>query len=269
MEVINSSASSLSYLPSSLLSIFTNTFILSILIIICIVILLIYIINNQSSQNIQIGLAILSLLIFLILFVPWFLNIFFNINILTYFSTKKLDVVIDKQVQNEPSPMISNILERKKQVFNIPKNIYTYSDAKALCKAYNAELATYEQIESAYKQGGEWCNYGWSQNQLALYPTQLNTYNNLQKIKGHENDCGRPGINGGYMSNPQLRFGVNCYGYKPMIDADEEKYMKEKQNNLYPKTVQDIQEDNKIKQYENQINQIIISPFNYFKWSNF
>ena len=31
----------------------------------------------------------------------------------------------------------------------------------------------------------------------------------LQKIKGHEHDCGRPGINGGYIDNPNVRFGVN------------------------------------------------------------
>jgi hypothetical protein len=36
---------------------------------------------------------------------------------------------------------------------------------------------------------------------MALYPTQYNTWKELQKIKGHENDCGRPGINGGYMIN--------------------------------------------------------------------
>ena len=29
--------------------------------------------------------------------------------------------------------------------------------------------------------------------------------------------CGLPGINGGYIDNPNIRFGVNCYGYKPKI----------------------------------------------------
>ena len=27
--------------------------------------------------------------------------------------------------------------------------------------------------------------------------------------------CGNPGINGGYFANPDLKFGVNCYGIKP------------------------------------------------------
>ena len=33
--------------------------------------------------------------------------------------------------------------------------------------------------------------------------------------KGHENDCGRPGINGGYIDNHNVKFGINCYGHKP------------------------------------------------------
>merc|ERR1711904_243505 len=83
------------------------------------------------------------------------------------------------------------------QVFNIPGNNYTYDDAKALCKAYGGKLATYSQIEDAYKSGAEWCNYGWSDNQMAFYPTQKSTWKKLQKIKGHKHDCGRPGVNGG------------------------------------------------------------------------
>ena len=54
-------------------------------------------------------------------------------------------------------------------------NDYSFEDAKSLCKAYGAELATYSQIEDAYKNGAEWCNYGWSANQMAFYPTQKTT----------------------------------------------------------------------------------------------
>ena len=39
----------------------------------------------------------------------------------------------------------------------------------------------------------------------------------LQKRKGHKHDCGRPGINGGYIGNTNIKYGVNCYGYKPKI----------------------------------------------------
>ena len=57
------------------------------------------------------------------------------------------------------------------EVFNVSRNNYTYDEAKALCKAYGAKLATYNQIEDAYKSGAEWCNYGWSADQMAFYPT--------------------------------------------------------------------------------------------------
>ena len=79
--------------------------------------------------------------------------------------------IIEKEVN-----IVENSLE-KPEVFNIPDNIYTYDDAKAICKAYDAKLATYNQIENAYNQGGEWCSYGWSSDQMILYPTQKKTYN--------------------------------------------------------------------------------------------
>lgn len=151
------------------------------------------------------------------------------------------------------------------QVFNIPGNYYDYTSAKAVCQAYNAELATYDQVEAAYNSGGEWCNYGWSAGQLALFPTQKDTYNKLQQIKGHENDCGRPGVNGGYMANPQIKFGVNCYGVKPPIN-DMEKTMMDTQVQ-YPETMEDVIFQKKVNYWKNKINEILISPFNRTTWS--
>jgi hypothetical protein len=105
----------------------------------------------------------------------------------------------------------------KQQVFNIPGNYFNYTDAKSLCKAEGARLATYSEVEDAYNNGAEWCNYGWSEGQMALFPTQKTSYDKLQKIEGHEKDCGRPGVNGGYIENPNLQYGANCYGYKPRM----------------------------------------------------
>lgn len=102
-----------------------------------------------------------------------------------------------------------------KQVFNVANNKYTYSEAQAVCNAYDADLATYDQIEQSYLNGGEWCNYGWSADQMAFFPTQKSTWNNLQQDPSMKNACGRPGINGGFMGNPNIRFGANCYGVKP------------------------------------------------------
>ena len=151
-----------------------------------------------------------------------------------------------------------------KQVFNVPGNNYTYHDAKALCKAYGAKLATYSQIENAYKSGAEWCNYGWSEDQLALYPTQISTWKKLKKIKGHEHDCGRPGVNGGFIKNKRVRFGVNCYGNKPNATPEEKKLMKVA--TPYPLTPKDMRMNKLIKKYKNNLDNILVSPFNYKKW---
>jgi hypothetical protein len=151
------------------------------------------------------------------------------------------------------------------QVFNIPGNYYGYEDAKTLCTAYGARLANYQEVEDSYNKGGEWCNYGWSDGQMALFPTQATTYNNLQTIKGHEHDCGRPGVNGGYMANPRLKFGVNCYGYKPKINQEEEQLMQV--NTAYPKTEKDILFEKRVDYWKSKISDILVSPFNYNTWS--
>jgi len=153
----------------------------------------------------------------------------------------------------------------KGQVFNIPGNEYTYSDAKALCKAYGSKVATYNQIENAYKSGAEWCNYGWSADQLALFPTQKSTWHNLQKIKGHEHDCGRPGINGGFIKNPNVRFGVNCFGNKPDITEEEQNLMNSA--TPYPLTKEDRKVNSLVKKFKNNIPNILVSPFNYKSWT--
>jgi hypothetical protein len=142
------------------------------------------------------------------------------------------------------------------EVFNVSNNRYTYEDAQAICKAYDAKLATYDQIENAYNNGAEWCNYGWSAGQMILFPTQKATWEKLQKADenrpdvsnapgtgkqnvkapSHKNDCGRPGVNGGYIANPYVRFGVNCFGKKPAATDADKVRMNARQNQIYPKT---------------------------------
>ena len=152
-----------------------------------------------------------------------------------------------------------------KEVFHIPGNKYTYCDAKSVCKAFGARLASFNEVEEAYDNGAQWCSYGWSKDQLALFPTQKSTYNMLKKKKGHEHDCGRPGINGGYIKNQNVRFGVNCYGHKPEITPKEEKMMASLSSP--PVTKQEKQLNKKAKYYKSKIQDILIAPFNKNKWS--
>lgn len=170
----------------------------------------------------------------------------------------KVDITVESP-ELEKAPVI------EKEVFHIPGNKYTYEDAKAMCKAYNSDLASYDQIKKSHSSGGEWCSYGWSKDQLTLFPTQRSTYDKLKKIKGHENDCGRPGINGGFIDNPKVKFGVNCFGYKPEITPTESDHMANQPH--YPKSAEDLRIDAKIEKYKEQIPEVMLAPFNKTKWS--
>jgi len=225
-------------------------------------------VSSDSGSNIM-GIIIIAVLIVLIVINAF--QYFFSINVSAYvqglFTPKTtVDIVVDQSTY-QPQPSTVPEIKFKKQVFNIPGNYYGYEDAKALCQAYGSDLATYDQIEKAYNSGAEWCNYGWSANQLALFPTQQQTYNNLQKKAGHENDCGRPGVNGGYIANKKIKFGVNCYGYKPKITSEEEELMKTA--TPYPETAKDIAFQKRVDYWKNNIDDILVSPFNYNTWGSF
>ena len=230
--------------------------------------------NNSASGSVKL-LSIILISIFIVLILINGFNYFLNINIVTsikdFFSkTPEINILADSELlsANNESTAGNNIIPEIKyikQVYHIPNNNYTYDDANAICKAYGNRLATYKEIDSAYDSGADWCSYGWSEDQMALYPTQYKKWTDLQKIQGHEHDCGRPGINGGYIANPNVKFGVNCYGYKPKINQLEADLMKN--TSLYPLTQKDIDFENRIQYWKNKINNILIAPFNSSKWS--
>jgi hypothetical protein len=229
--------------------------------------------NNTTAVNgnVDTGSNIMEFIVIAILFVLIVINAFqyfFSINITAFiqglFTPKTtVDIVVDQSTYQTGA---ASVPENKlyKQVFNIPGNNYDYDNAKALCRAYGSDLATYDQIEKAYNNGAEWCNYGWSADQLALFPTQKQTYDHLQTIDGHQNDCGRTGVNGGYIANPKIKFGVNCYGYKPKMTSEEDELMKT--SSPYPETAKDIAFQKRIDYWKNQVNEILVSPFNHSSW---
>ena len=171
---------------------------------------------------------------------------------------------VDITVTTPQPPPVPEIMYED-QVFHIPNNIYTYNQARALCKAYDARLATYQEIEDAHKRGAEWCGFGWSADQMALYPTQMETWKKLQKRKGHQHDCGRPGINGGFIGCKKAPFGVNCYGHKPKITPQEREMMEK--DNLLPRSPEEIRFQKKVKKFRKELPDILVSPFNYDNWS--
>ena len=153
------------------------------------------------------------------------------------------------------------------EVFNVSTNDYSYYDAEPLCKALGAELATYDQVKTAWENGADWCNYGWSKGQVAVYPTQKSTWEKVQSGPEDERDaCGQPGVNGGYFDNPEMRFGVNCYGNKPDQSSNDERVLM--MNGSIPKTADALKIDKKVKEYKAMADKVGVLPFNNDKWES-
>jgi len=159
--------------------------------------------------------------------------------------------------------------EIKKEVFNVSNNKYTYEEAQAVCSVFDAELATYDQVEKAYQNGGEWCNYGWSQGQMALFPTQKSTWKKLQDFPKHKNDCGRPGINGGYFKNPYIKFGVNCFGVKPEPTEEDKARLKTKNIAPYPLSPAEKELEEKVNKWKKNKKELALNSYNNTVWSKY
>lgn len=163
--------------------------------------------------------------------------------------------------------MVEKVIPGQGQVFNISKNSYTFYDAEPLCKALNAELATYEQVKEAYKKGADWCNYGWVKGQMAVYPTQKATYQALQAgPEKQRTACGNVGLNGGYFDNPELKFGVNCYGTKPDQRAHDATAVAAGEG--APLSPGAIEQQKKVARFRGETNYISVLPWNKNKWSS-
>jgi hypothetical protein len=219
----------------------------------------------QTSKGLN-TLEILLWGIFIFLIMANGLQYFFNINIRAGIKNLFTETPeINLEISGDDIMDEKKIQPKKSEVYHIGDNTYTYNDARAVCKAYNGKLATYKQVEGAYKQDGEWCSYGWSENQMALFPTQQKTWDLLQKKKGHENDCGRPGINGGFIDNKMVRFGVNCFGIKPNPTQDELSIMNT--TSSIPKTKEERLLEKRVNYFKKNIEKILISPFNNQFWN--
>ena len=143
---------------------------------------------------------------------------------------------------------------KKEEVFHVPGQ-FNYTDAKALCRAYGSSLANIKQMEEAYKNGAEWCDYGWSDDQMALFPTQTKTWEMFKDSETESKKCGRPGINGGYTMDLTQLLGANCFGTKP------EQNDTAIQPPPFPVNPLDVEAE----KYKGNLPNV--SAFNYEKWS--
>ena len=175
------------------------------------------------------------------------------------------ELVTDQAIASKS--IFNKILPSKKsEVFNVSENDYTFYDAEPLCRALGAELATYTQVKDAWEKGADWCNYGWVKGQAAVYPTQKDTWNKLQHGPDDEKSaCGNPGVNGGYFDNPEMRFGVSCYGVKPAESANSERSIMA--HGTAPRTPATLKVDQQIQEYKNSLDTIAVLPFSKDTWT--
>jgi hypothetical protein len=171
----------------------------------------------------------------------------------------ELDEDVSYDPKEECLDCVDNSSSDKKQVFNVADNVFTYEEARGLCRAHGGDLATLEQMIEAHKSGADWCNYGWSDGQMALYPTQVKTYNKLEQDPSRQGECGKPGVNGGFFRNPNLQFGANCYAPKRGPEGREV----EKTPSDYMLDPLDLN----ASKYVDRLKEFKISPFSSEKWS--
>jgi len=101
---------------------------------------------------------------------------------------------------------------------------------------------------------------------MAYFPTQKSTWTQLQKDPKNKNKCGRPGVNGGYMNNKFLRFGVNCFGKKPDPTPADLARM----NQPLPKTAEQAIIDKKVEFWKKNSDALLkVNSFNKNKWSEY
>lgn len=239
------------------------------LIIFVLVVYLMFFLTSSSSSPLTAKSSVFEtvlLVLFLILVTLSVLKYFFNIDVkaslVNIFSKEpELDIVINK-IDDALFPGEGGDAGYggySDEVFHISDNIYTYEDAKGICGAFGGRLANYFDIEKAYQKGGEWCGYGWSDDQMVFFPTQRSTFDRLKK-DGRQNDCGRPGVNGGFIDNPNARFGVNCVGKKPKITPQEQEIMDDLEN-------ANKSQSTKTNYWSQWIDSMNIASFNSSRWN--
>lgn len=255
----------------------TNPLVLVGLICVLIVYYLIFLFLGSSNNDTKsFSRSIFETLLFGVIIILIFINgisYFFNISIDTevknLFSTEpelrinkqnitqpEHDVSLNKQPQPQP---IS-----EKEAYYIPGNNFTYNDARAVCKAFDSDLATFDQLRDAQKKGASWCGYGWSNDKLALYPTSEYNWKKLQETSDKKNSCGLPGINGSYLDNPYVKLGANCFGVKPYKSKLESDLLTDDYN--IPKSEKEQLFNERVNYWKNRLGNVLIYPFNNKNW---
>jgi hypothetical protein len=214
------------------------------------VILLAVILTSNSYSALEYLMLVFFILIITLLGFNYFFGIQLTATLNDLFNSPKVNVDIVEPTENGDEN--NGVAESGyPQTYHV-KGKFDYTTSRAVCKAYGAKLATLDQVTDAFNKGGEWCEYGWSEDQMVLYPTQKSSWQKYQETD-HKEQCGIPGINGGYNIRAKQKLGVNCFGKKP--------------DGVVPElAVEPTKVDQQAAYWQQNLT---ISPFNYTSWSEF
>ena len=219
--------------------------------------------NDTKPITITLIESLMWLFLLFILFIELFKRVFDTYLTDRIFTYLRELLNGEVAVKDDDKKEVVIIKEKVPEVFHVSNNLYNYEEAQSICKSFDSRLATYDEVEKSYNNGGEFCGYGWSEGQMILFPTQKSTFDKLQLIPGHEKDCGRTGVNGGFMSNPTIQYGVNCFGIKKDgVDPVQ------KDEPTLKKNTPDLVMDAKVKYWQEHKDELlVIDSFNKEKWS--
>jgi hypothetical protein len=220
-----------------------------------VIFMLILIFLNNSYSSIEILLFIFMVMTIGIIGTQYFFGINLTATIQNLFTKPEVDVaIVQPSTPPTTNPSTPTNLDTRAQTYHV-QGKFDYLNAKAVCKAYNGQIATIKQVMDAYEKGGEWCDYGWSDDHMALYPTQYKSWKSYQEL-GKKEQCGRPGVNGGYNNNLSQQLGVNCFGQKPKLNGPMPKL-------VMPQTAV----DKRVEYWQTKIPTLTVAPFNYNAWN--
>jgi hypothetical protein len=122
-------------------------------------------------------------------------------------------------------------------------------------------------VKEAWQKGADWCNYGWVKGQMAVYPTQKGTYEELQQGPADQKGaCGKPGVNGGYFDNPELKFGVTCIGKRPSQSQHDANAIMA--GATRPLTSSGLEFEKKVQHFKEDSETLGVLPFNKEHWGS-
>ena len=78
------------------------------------------------------------------------------------------------------------------------------------------------------------------------------------------------GINGGFIANPNIKYGVNCYGVKPDPTKMEEEMMEANKETVIPRSREQVKMDRRVEFWKENASKLLnINSFNKDKWSRY